>query len=414
MIITPSHTPKRDHSTDRGRASLTEVDMKSLYRKLEEVDQTGAFDKRRGRKSRAIEKERRGIRVLTKSMSVDNTGEDDNTTTVTRHASRTDDVTTQPNRSKRYAAIAKIHSGLFDDAPLSSSLPASIVIGELVITPGAKSLHRKARKLTKQRSGSASPKTARRQFFGQASASPVANLKSFLSWPKRVRNENVLDSVAKTKAHDDVSDDDMSESGSDDDEEEDDDSKSEASSQQSTSASMEIPDERKSRPGGKSLLSSLLSIAKTKRTKMFRRAKSVEGSKDPQKPNVSSTVVRAGVSSMSPAAPSTYKPPELPKVTSPSSMTSSASSSGGRFMRAPSSLRFRRAASVDASELFATTPQTQSNVVTSIIAQRQASLSSSSTSSTATANRKTPKDVSIDPFRLPNLKQTCIRYMYLF
>ena len=346
MIISPSQTPKREHSAERKRSTFTEVDMQTLYAKLGEIE--SATTERAhggGRKSRAIEKERRGLRVLTKSMSVDNPS-DEIPIYRTNHNQEPVMVTA---RSKKYAAIAKIHSGLFDDAPLSSTLPASLVIGELVITPGAASLTKKARRLSKQRSGSASPKTARRQFFGAGGSSNTTTTpKSYFSWPKRDHGKAAAAAAAESTNDD---------SGS---ELEDDDESERETTSRSSSVSMTIPDDRPTRPEKRSLLSSLLSIAKDKR-KMFKRSKSVDSSP------VSSTVVRAGVSSMSPAAPSSYEPPKVPVYEPPATKTP----------KPKKPAKFRRAASVDASALFGVTSQSShSSVVSSIIAQREAVLSS--------------------------------------
>ena len=368
MIISPSHTPKREKSVERQRASMTETDMAQLYRKLGEIEEHRDF-----RRGRAIEKERRGIRVLTKSMSVDNPKDDVPIVRNHNAAATHGDVTSSAvnsqasaPRSKGYAAIAKIHSGLFDDAPLSSTLPASIVIGELIITPGAASLTKKARTITKKREESVSPKTARKNFYDNYSP------KSYFSWPKRGRAAKAAAAAAAEKRDNERD----YESGDDSDVEFEHTSHTSSISAKSmvdTSITMATTAQRTTGRSSekRSLMSSLIKTVKDK-GKVFRRSKSVDSSP------ISSTVVRAGVSSMSPAAPSTYEPPPFP----PSTPSSTKTTPGSKPRKLT---KHQRAASVDAPAFFGVTSgsassQGHSNVVSSIIAQREAVLSSSSSS----------------------------------
>ena len=163
MIISPSMTPRRAPSVERDSSTLTESDMNKLYAKLGEID--------RQEESKAIVEERgKGIRVLMKSVSVDT---DEIPDYVPSQTPPTHHKKTQPT----YNIIAKMHGGLFEDAPLSQTLPASIRIGELVITPGIKELTRIERKVRQKRSESVSPRTARREFYQNyprdSSAKPV-------------------------------------------------------------------------------------------------------------------------------------------------------------------------------------------------------------------------------------------------
>lgn len=152
MIITPSHTPGRAPSVERGQGDLTSTDMRQLYQKLSAIE--SEEDSRK-----ALMKERGGhLRVLLKSTSVDNTNLETPSPLPTGSTSR--------DYSPMYASNSTIPS-VYDDAPQSETLPASIRVGALMITPGVERLTSYARqkRQNEKRSASVSPKTARRQFY---------------------------------------------------------------------------------------------------------------------------------------------------------------------------------------------------------------------------------------------------------
>lgn len=167
MIISPSMTPRRAPSVERDTNTLTERDMQRLYSKLGQIETESDHSL-----SRSISRERgKGIRLLIKSVSIDSTDEESPNWVPSVSAYTNGDRSPQrqqQNGDKKqppYSIIAKLHSGLFEDAPLSQTLPASIRIGELVITPGIQTLTHKERHSRRTRSESVDPRTARKAFY---------------------------------------------------------------------------------------------------------------------------------------------------------------------------------------------------------------------------------------------------------
>ena len=137
--------------------------MVELYEKLSAIEGSDNTSQRPGI-------DRKGsIRVLKKSMSVD---------------SRDDPPFVPDYYKSPYASIPSV----YDDAPLSQTLPGTIRIGELLITPGVETLSRTVRRQEQslergdKRSDSLSPKSARRKFYEEYPYDPKSFLKS---WPER-------------------------------------------------------------------------------------------------------------------------------------------------------------------------------------------------------------------------------------
>ena len=174
MIITPSHTPKRSESVER--SVLSSRDMSRLYEKLGEIETV--------HREEAIKTERTsGVRVLRKSASVDH-----EPTGVHTH------FTTTPVYGTSVGAPTA-----YDDAPPSETLPASIRVGGLVITPGIEQLSKTVRgrqpekkSAATPRGSSLSPGSARRKFYDSfdqpppsssaASAATTPTSSSIFSW----------------------------------------------------------------------------------------------------------------------------------------------------------------------------------------------------------------------------------------
>ena len=335
MIISPSHTPRRAKSKER--KPLSKQDMDKLYQKLGEIDynqekETSVLAKERGR----------GVRVLTKSLSVDNTQNEDAVVVKTQEEelsqpSQVSKPSTSRSVGKRFATIAKIHSKKYEDAPLSNTLLASIRLGELVITPGVEELTKKVRKLSKKKSDSTSPHSARKSFFDNYHFSP----KSYFSWPKRERAKSVeiqTEPVEKS-LHYYESDTDVDTTGrtTDDD--------------SASTSSVTDKSEKKSK------FSFFKGVKEKRKLFTIKRSSSVDNSP------VHSTVVKAGVQTLPHGAPSTYETPEVP-VIEPPKLTSTSS----KFKRLS---KHQRAASVDASLMMSTGGHSSADIVSSIIAQRE-------------------------------------------
>ena len=198
MIITPSHTPRREQSVERQPPRLTSDNMRELYQKLSKIDRTDSPDNLVDTaEAKAIVKERKGsVRLLTKSMSVDSGGD-------------VPDISAGiPQRYPEY-------TGEYKDAPLSETLPAALRYGGLVMTPGVESLTRNMRSQehtkpdTKKRSESLSPRSARKKFFedyASVSSSSPAPSSAYMSWPERrsrrgdFEKNNKADAPEETKA----------------------------------------------------------------------------------------------------------------------------------------------------------------------------------------------------------------------
>lgn len=160
FLITPPRSP-RTFSPSPHSAILTSENMLRLYEKLGQIDRHNDDQQSQENltvtQSAAIAKERTGaVRVLMKSMSVDSYAED---IPLQGH---------QGQLPERMSFIELLrNSKTYEDAPLSQTLPASIRIGELVITPGIEALSKTFAPTVFRTKAVLSPKSQRRKFFDE-------------------------------------------------------------------------------------------------------------------------------------------------------------------------------------------------------------------------------------------------------
>ena len=135
---TPPRTPRRSPIPGSGVSLMTSGAMTKLYAKLaaierEETEKENGSSGSLSSESQAIVHERTGrVRILTKSVSVDSS--DQEPQYVPAHL--TDELGELPERRSVYGRYTED----YEDAPISQTLPASIRIGELTITPGIEAL----------------------------------------------------------------------------------------------------------------------------------------------------------------------------------------------------------------------------------------------------------------------------------
>ncbi len=279
FLITPPRSPRHFCPSPHTHI-LTSENMIKLYEKLGEIERTEEeTEQKEISQSVAIVKERKaGLRVLTKSMSVDATDED---------PPWLEGPTSLPERMS-YIELKK-HSETYQDAPLSQTLPASIRIGELVITPGIEKLNKNFGPEMYVAAGLISPRSQRRKFYESTPvdvqlSTPDSGAKSkkyvsfddnllkkdakFIKGPRKAASISIRDGkVAEVKTYD-----------------------------QETGKEKSIGEKA----------SAFFSSVREKR-KLFgmKRASSVDNSA------ISSSVALAGVQAARPAAPSTYDPPPI-------------------------------------------------------------------------------------------------------
>lgn len=158
FLITPPRSPR--HFNPSPHCSiLTSENMMKLYEKLGNIERLDDSRDNIGMsvtQSAAIAKERTGaVRVLMKSMSMDSYAED---------VSQRD----QGSLPERMSFIEIVrNSKTYEDAPLSQTLPASIRIGELIITPGIEALTKAFPPNMYHSKVVLSPKSQRRKFFDE-------------------------------------------------------------------------------------------------------------------------------------------------------------------------------------------------------------------------------------------------------
>jgi len=302
MIITPSHTPRREHSVERSAEdTMSKTDMQSLYAKLSAIESRDAERS----KSKALQKERgQGIRVLTHSSSVDNTLEEP-----------AQDASSTPGGMDTPSSTSSIR-GAYSDANPSETLPASIRHSGLVITPGVEKFSLGIRRKNpgkQKRSASVSPKTARKQFYEDYPYDP----KNIFTRLTRKMSTSDLSSAEHSRDN---------------------------TLQKQVSAPAESLHSTTGDKGGKdksmfSSASNFFDAVKQKR-KMFgsKRAGSVDTP-------VHKEIARMGTTVLpSPAAPSTYSPPDVPPEQQQEAPKEEKKKKKG-FLR-------RRSASIDAGSLF--------------------------------------------------------------
>ena len=134
---TPPRTPRRSPIPGSGVSLMTSGAMTRLYEKLAAIERVET-EKENGTQdmseSQAIVHERTGrVRILTKSVSVDS-GDQEPQYVPAHMDSDLGDL--QERRSSVYGRYAEE----YEDVPISQTLPASIRIGELTITPGIEAL----------------------------------------------------------------------------------------------------------------------------------------------------------------------------------------------------------------------------------------------------------------------------------
>jgi len=158
FLITPPRSPR--HFNPSPHCSiLTSENMMKLYEKLGQIERIdGSQEANLGMsvtQSAAIAKERTAaVRILKKSMSIDSYGED---------VAPRDQQGSLPERMSFIEIIRS--SKTYEDAPLSQTLPASIRIGELIITPGIEALTKAFPHSMYHSKLVLSPNSQRRKFF---------------------------------------------------------------------------------------------------------------------------------------------------------------------------------------------------------------------------------------------------------
>ena len=135
---TPPRTPRRSPIPGSGVSLMTSGAMTRLYEKLAAIERVET-EKENGTEalsseSQAIVQERTGrVRILTKSVSVDS-GDQEPQYVPTHMDSDLGDL------YERRGSVYGRYTEEYEDAPISQTLPASIRIGELTITPGIEAL----------------------------------------------------------------------------------------------------------------------------------------------------------------------------------------------------------------------------------------------------------------------------------
>jgi hypothetical protein len=281
-------TPKRASSVERDlEPVLTKQDMDTLYSKLGEIEAKADATK-------AIVQERgKGVRVLLKSVSMDAGGNDDPYLQKPSPSDRSPSNDHSPSGRPHltYAAIAKMHSGLFEDAPLSQTLPASVRIGELVITPGIESLSKKT--FTRRtRAESVSPSQARKAFYDNHGKPSYFSLGRHAGRKTKepvtlTASEQDIPIVVVPKYESDVEDNSTSTA---------------RKSRPRYDSDVEDMDYKSSSKSGFSPANFLKSVNARRKLFVMKRSSSVEASR------VGSSTVQAGVQALSPAAPSGFMP----------------------------------------------------------------------------------------------------------
>jgi hypothetical protein len=244
--------------------------MIKLYQKLGDIERSeeDRMANREISKTDAIVKERTGaVRMLTKSMSVDAAEED---------TPWVDQSGFLPERMS-YIEL-KMNSETYQDAPLSQTLPASLRIGELIITPGIERLCKNFGPEMYAAAGFISPGSSRKKFLAEErnvyeSAKPkkmvsfddaAARLDKQIMGPRKIATISVRGDKVEAKTFD-----------------------------------QDAKKEKASSLGDRA--SAFFSSVKDKR-KMFRKSASIDNS------GIGSTVARMGVQVATPAAPATVEP----------------------------------------------------------------------------------------------------------
>ena len=135
---TPPRTPRRSPIPGSGVSLMTSGAMTRLYEKLAAIERVET-EKENGTESlpsesQAIVQERTGrVRILTKSVSVDS-GDQEPQYVPTHMDSDLGDL------HERRGSVYGRYAEEYEDASISQTLPASIRIGELTITPGIEAL----------------------------------------------------------------------------------------------------------------------------------------------------------------------------------------------------------------------------------------------------------------------------------
>ncbi len=169
---TPPRTPRRSPIPGSGLTLMTTGVMTRLYQKLAAIEreETGSQGEIDGKQSEmaettAIVQERAGaVRILTKSLSIDSS-EHEPQYVPSDTAPSSQDLEDLPE----LLAVYNRYADIYEDAPISQTLPASIRIGEIVITPGIEALTRamtpEIKRAALGRTASRQNSLKRKQFF---------------------------------------------------------------------------------------------------------------------------------------------------------------------------------------------------------------------------------------------------------
>ena len=356
MIITPSHTPRRAPSSERDGRSLTSRDMETLYAKLSSIE-SGAQDEER----KALEKERgRGIRMLSKSTSVD-------------HA---DETPRKMNLGYSYMRAADWSSREgYDDASKSETLLASIRLGELVITPGVEKLTKayREKKEKDKRSASVSPRSARRKFYENYPYEP----KEVDRWTSRLRaretdsDSSDVDADVGGRKPAEQKRRSLSRGKSID-------TELESGALAAVEPEVDVGRSRKDRYSLRSRAANFIQSVKDKRRMFAKRSSSVDTS-------VRLSIAQSGFQAATAGAPTSFEPPTRPSEKAKDSKQSKPSKEGkeGKYKAF-----HRRASSIDLTTLFSVTRSSSVKDQDKIKASSSAASTSQTHSLTSSASTK--------------------------
>ena len=349
FLITPSRTPRRVTASVDREISMPEKHLQKLYDKLSAIEKEQTDEE--GRKQRRMQREgsvesvedfidnrrRSGMRMLVKSMSVDSYREDPNW------------MPSEAERDPNAHFCPKQLDTVFDDAPKSQTLPASVRLGELSIVPGQDPLAgiyspgSKIQALSNRRKS----QDARKEFYENY---PLYS-SGFFSWPRKSRRDRHQEAMEAALAAS---------------EEAQEAARKQEEEMQATAVPAEaiarqepepkkviVPigkhkkDKEKEKDKSKeekkeSKISFFFSSVKERRKMFMKKSKSVDESP------IRKSVMQVGLQAGQAAAMSTFEPP--PEVKESSSATAAPAATSR-----PSSLRQRlhkRAASLDVTSLF--------------------------------------------------------------
>lgn len=196
FLITPSRTPRRVTASVDREIAMPERHLQKLYDKLSAIEREQSdleqMQQERARREGSVEahleavddRRHRGVRLLVKSMSVDSYRDDPNW--IPPDADKND-----PNAH----FCPKQLDTVFDDAPKSQTLPASVRVGEMTIVPG-KEANQSHLEMSNTPAVRRQAERARKNFYDNY---PLAS-SGYFSWPRKSRREKHEELAARVAA----------------------------------------------------------------------------------------------------------------------------------------------------------------------------------------------------------------------